>query len=93
MVCRAARRELLEPMVHVTLLCPSEYAGPLIALCEEKDGTQLEQTYLGGIAGLAPLAPSISRSHVRPSACRQASGRFSSTRCLLLRSPPSSTTA
>ena len=39
--------ELLEPLVNVTLLSPSSFVGPLISLCEERDGVQLEQSFLG----------------------------------------------
>ena len=41
-------RALQEPMVNVTLLAPSAHAGPLISLCEEREGTQIEHSYLGG---------------------------------------------
>lgn len=44
---RGELRELLEPLVTVTLLTPSEYMGSLISLCEERDGQQIEQTFLG----------------------------------------------
>ena len=63
------RRELLEPMVHVTLLAPSEHAGPLISLCEERGGALIEQSYLGGERALLryrmPLAEIATEFHDR----------------------------
>ena len=41
-------RELREPMVNVTLLCPANDTGALIALCEDRAGAQIELSYLGG---------------------------------------------
>ena len=62
-------RALLEPMVHVTLLAPSEFAGPLIALCEEREGEQVEHSYLGGERALLryrmPLAEIATEFHDR----------------------------
>ena len=45
---REALRELREPMVNVTLLCPANDTGALIALCEDRAGAQIELSYLGG---------------------------------------------
>jgi translation elongation factor EF-4 len=41
----------LEPMVEGTLVCPEEYVGSLIQLCETSRGEQLEISYLGEQAG------------------------------------------
>ena len=34
-------RALMEPMVNVTLLAPSEHSGALISLCESLEGRQV----------------------------------------------------
>ena len=66
---RQLLRELREPVVIVTLLSPSEYAGALISLCEERAGEQVEQTYLGGDRALVryrmPLAEIATEFHDR----------------------------
>ena len=38
--------EILEPMVLATMIFPYEYLGPVIDLCEQSRGIQLEQTSL-----------------------------------------------
>ena len=62
-------RELHEPLVTCTLLAPSEFAGALISLCEERDGVQVEHTYLGADRALLryrmPLAEIATEFHDR----------------------------
>ncbi|MPZ88703.1 MAG: elongation factor 4 [Nitriliruptorales bacterium] len=38
--------KILEPVVEATLLCPSEYVGPVIQLCEGRRGELLKMEYL-----------------------------------------------
>jgi GTP-binding protein LepA len=38
--------EVLEPIIDATILLPTKYLGPVIALCQEKRGIQQELTYL-----------------------------------------------
>jgi GTP-binding protein LepA len=38
--------EIWEPYVNATLICPSEYVGSIMELCQKKRGTQLEMRYL-----------------------------------------------
>ncbi len=38
--------EVLEPIVHGTIIVPKEYLGNMLKLCEEKRGQQLEMTYI-----------------------------------------------
>jgi GTP-binding protein LepA len=40
-------REVREPMVHVTLFMPQDYVGPVMTLCNQKRGVQLDMTYHG----------------------------------------------
>lgn len=38
---------ILEPMIEATILLPQEYVGPVITLCTEKRGQQINMQYLG----------------------------------------------
>src|SRR5690625_2288404 len=38
--------EVREPMVNATVLCPSEFIGPVMELCQNRRGTQLGLDYL-----------------------------------------------
>jgi GTP-binding protein LepA len=40
-------REVREPIVHVTLFMPQEYVGPVMTLCNNKRGAQLDMSYHG----------------------------------------------
>lgn len=40
-------REIREPIVHVTLFMPQEYVGPVMTLCNQKRGMQLDMSYHG----------------------------------------------
>ena len=40
-------REIKEPIVHVTLFMPQEYVGPVMTLCNQKRGQQLDMSYHG----------------------------------------------
>ena len=40
-------REIREPIVHVTLFMPQEYVGPVMTLCNQKRGQQLDMSYHG----------------------------------------------
>jgi len=66
---RNTLRELHEPLVNCTLLAPAQYAGALIALCEERDGHQIEHSYLGADRALLryrmPLAEIATEFHDR----------------------------
>ena len=51
--------EIREPIVEVTLLMPQDYVGPVMTLCNQKRGHQLNMTYLGRQVSLTyeiPLA-------------------------------------
>ena len=51
--------EIREPIVEVTLLMPQEYVGPVMTLCNQKRGVQMNMTYLGRQVSLVyeiPLA-------------------------------------
>ena len=39
--------QLLEPIVRANILVPQEYLGPIIALCVERRGVQVNMTYSG----------------------------------------------
>jgi GTP-binding protein LepA len=41
---------LEEPWIKATVLVPDEYLGPVLALCEERRGAQLDLTYAGSRA-------------------------------------------
>ena len=40
-------REIREPIVHVTLFMPQDYVGPVMTLCNQKRGVQLDMSYHG----------------------------------------------
>ncbi|AWB33785.1 translation elongation factor 4 [Orrella marina] len=40
-------REIHEPVVHVTLFMPQQYVGPVMTLCNQKRGVQLDMSYHG----------------------------------------------
>ena len=46
-----------EPWIRATVLVPGEYLGAVLALCEERRGTQQELTYAGGRAMLVYRLP------------------------------------
>ena len=51
--------EIREPIVEVSLLMPQDYVGPVMTLCNQKRGVQLDMTYLGRQVSLVyeiPLA-------------------------------------
>jgi GTP-binding protein LepA len=39
--------EIREPMIRATILMPQEYVGPVITLCTQKRGTQVNMQYVG----------------------------------------------
>ena len=39
--------EIREPMIRATIIMPNEYVGPVITLCEQKRGTQVNMQYAG----------------------------------------------
>jgi GTP-binding protein LepA len=39
--------EIREPMIRATILMPQEYVGPVITLCTQKRGTQVNMLYVG----------------------------------------------
>ncbi len=43
-------RAIEEPWIKATVLVPDDYLGPVLALCEEKRGEQLDLTYAGSRA-------------------------------------------
>jgi GTP-binding protein LepA len=46
-----------EPWIHATILLPDEHLGPVLALCTEKRGEQVELTYVGARAMLVYRLP------------------------------------
>ena len=38
-------KSIAEPWIKATIICPNEYVGNIISLCEDKRGIQLELTY------------------------------------------------
>jgi GTP-binding protein LepA len=46
-----------EPWIKATILVPDEYLGQILALCEERRGTQLDLTYAGSRAMLVYRLP------------------------------------
>lgn len=46
-----------EPWIRGTILVPDEYLGPILALCTERRGEQVELTYVGTRAMLVYLLP------------------------------------
>lgn len=49
--------EIHEPWIKATILVPDEYLGPVLALCTEKRGIQMELTYVGPRAMLVYRLP------------------------------------
>ena len=39
--------EIREPIIRATIFMPQEYVGPVITLCEQKRGTQMNMQYVG----------------------------------------------
>jgi GTP-binding protein LepA len=39
--------EIREPIIRATIIMPQEYVGPVITLCEQKRGTQVNMHYVG----------------------------------------------
>ena len=39
--------EIREPIIRATIIMPQEYVGPVITLCEQKRGTQVNMQYVG----------------------------------------------
>ncbi|HET6264821.1 MAG TPA: translation elongation factor 4 [Usitatibacter sp.] len=39
--------EIREPMIRATIIMPQEYVGPVMTLCEQKRGTQVNMQYVG----------------------------------------------
>ena len=46
-----------EPFIRATIMTPDEYVGPLLQLCQERRGTQIELTYVGARAMLVYKLP------------------------------------
>jgi GTP-binding protein LepA len=46
-----------EPWIKATIFTPDEYLGPILALCQERRGTQIEMTYAGARAMLIYKLP------------------------------------
>ena len=42
--------EIHEPWIRATILTPDEYLGPILKLCQERRGLQIELTYVGNRA-------------------------------------------
>ena len=40
-------KQMLEPIVRANILVPQDYLGPIITLCTERRGTQINMTYSG----------------------------------------------
>ena len=40
-------KSISEPWIKATIICPEEYLGSIISLCEDKRGTQVEISYSG----------------------------------------------
>ena len=43
----ASIQEIREPIIRATILMPQEYVGPIITLCTQKRGTQVNMQYVG----------------------------------------------
>lgn len=43
-------REIREPWITATIYTPDEYLGPILKLCQDRRGIQIELTYVGGRA-------------------------------------------
>jgi GTP-binding protein LepA len=39
--------EIREPIIRATIIMPNEYVGPVMTLCEQKRGTQVNMQYVG----------------------------------------------
>jgi GTP-binding protein LepA len=50
-------KEIYEPWIKATILTPDEYLGPLLQLCQERRGSQVELTYAGNRAMLVYMLP------------------------------------
>ncbi len=46
-----------EPWIKATILVPSDYLGPILKLCEDRRGVQLDRTYAGSRAMLTYRLP------------------------------------
>jgi GTP-binding protein LepA len=46
-----------EPWIRATIFTPDEYLGPILALCQERRGSQIEMTYAGARAMLIYKLP------------------------------------
>jgi GTP-binding protein LepA len=46
-----------EPFIRATIMTPDEYVGPLLQLCQERRGSQIELTYVGARAMLVYKLP------------------------------------
>jgi GTP-binding protein LepA len=40
--------EIREPIVRATILVPQEHVGPVLTMCEERRGTQVDMQFIGG---------------------------------------------
>ena len=45
--------EIHEPWIRATILTPDEYLGPILKLCQDRRGIQIEMTYVGSRAMLS----------------------------------------
>jgi GTP-binding protein LepA len=43
---RARIEEIREPYIRATVLCPKEFVGPVMELCQERRGTHVDMSYL-----------------------------------------------
>nr|WP_281277202.1 translation elongation factor 4 [Luteithermobacter gelatinilyticus] len=50
-------KEIEEPWIKATILVPDDYLGPVLTLCQEKRGEQLDLTYAGNRAMLVYRLP------------------------------------
>ena len=48
--------EIREPIITATILMPQEYVGPVITLCTEKRGVQMNMQYLGAPGACSPTS-------------------------------------
>ena len=46
-----------EPWIKATIFCPDDYLGPIIKLCQDRRGEQVELTYVGARAMVVYLLP------------------------------------
>jgi GTP-binding protein LepA len=49
--------EIEEPWIKATIFTPDEYLGPILKLCQDRRGIQLQLTYVGGRAQLVYELP------------------------------------